>query len=669
MSSSSATDLADEFWTYHRGTAQLWNIDRGDVDQVAEWENLTPAAVDQRVARLGEFARRAEMLGADPMRATDADDRRMVAAVAFGACSTAALLPYMRDLGLVAGPMNITALLTEMLPGYGLSTVEHGRGYLTKLHVAPSFVDGWIDGLRDGASSGRCATARGVRMLTDELEATLGSDPNDDPLAHAAAPTEQSAAATERWRVKIVEAVRDEVRPALTRLRTFLLDELLPIARPDHLAGVCHIDPHGADYAALLFAATSIDVSAATVHETGWTQLAQLDEEYRHLGAEVFGLADPAAVRARLRDDSSLRYRSSVDVFADAEAAMGRARALAPDWFAVMPEAPCVMVPVEAGGMAWYTAPSPDGVRPGRCHFNVGEPSRWTTFSLEPTTFHESVPGHHLQLALAQGLELHPVLGELEVASFGEGWGLYAERLADEMQLYSGPLQRLGMLTLDSLRAARLVVDTGLHALGWTARPRDRRAGRLHGAATSGRRGRDRPVHRRSRPGHELHDRQAGVPTTAPAARRADPRRPLLGGRLPPHGAGQRHDAPPSARRHRRRVARTTRLSRGSGHDRLILPRSAVLLSVNFFEESTIMDEQQEHDDAVGTTDDGGFAALGLRPELLAALETLGYEEPTPIQRETIPHLLAGKDLLGQAATGTGKTAAFALLRCTENGP
>lgn len=82
--------------------------------------------------------------------------------------------------------------------------------------------------------------------------------------------------------------------------------------------------------------------------------------------------------------------------------------------------------------------------------------------------FHESVPGHHLQLALAQELDLHPVVGELEVVSFGEGWGLYAERLADEMSLYSGPLQRLGMLTLDSLRAARLVVDTGLHALGWT---------------------------------------------------------------------------------------------------------------------------------------------------------------------------------------------------------
>lgn len=99
---------------------------------------------------------------------------------------------------------------------------------------------------------------------------------------------------------------------------------------------------------------------------------------------------------------------------------------------------------------------------------NVADPSIWTHANLEPAIFHECVPGHHLQLASALERDLHPILGELEVTSFGEGWGLYAERLADEMGLYSGPLQRLGMLTLDSLRAARLTVDTGLHALGWT---------------------------------------------------------------------------------------------------------------------------------------------------------------------------------------------------------
>jgi uncharacterized protein (DUF885 family) len=118
--------------------------------------------------------------------------------------------------------------------------------------------------------------------------------------------------------------------------------------------------------------------------------------------------------------------------------------------------------------MAFYTAPSADGTRAGTFYFKSSNPSAWARFQLEVTTFHEAVPGHHLQLALAQERNLHPVLGELEVASYGEGWGLYAERLADEMGLYSSPLQRLGMLTLDSLRATRLVVDTGLHAMGWS---------------------------------------------------------------------------------------------------------------------------------------------------------------------------------------------------------
>ena len=110
----------------------------------------------------------------------------------------------------------------------------------------------------------------------------------------------------------------------------------------------------------------------------------------------------------------------------------------------------------------------PTATAPGTYYVNAANPAIWARYQLEVTTFHEAVPGHHLQLALAQEADLHPVVGELEVTSFGEGWGLYAERLADEMGLYSSPLQRLGMLTLDSLRAARLVVDTGIHALGWS---------------------------------------------------------------------------------------------------------------------------------------------------------------------------------------------------------
>jgi uncharacterized protein (DUF885 family) len=200
----------------------------------------------------------------------------------------------------------------------------------------------------------------------------------------------------------------------------------------------------------------------------GQQQLALLDDEYRSLGSSTFGIDEPARLRERLRMDPSLRYTSTDEIIADAKAAIARAEAGVPQWFARLPRSGCNVVAAANGPMAYYTGPSPDGNRPGTYYFNASTPALWARYQLEVTTFHEAVPGHHLQLALAQEADLHPVVGELEVTSFGEGWGLYAERLADEMGLYSSPLQRVGMLTLDSLRAARLVVDTGIHALGWS---------------------------------------------------------------------------------------------------------------------------------------------------------------------------------------------------------
>ena len=152
---------------------------------------------------------------------------------------------------------------------------------------------------------------------------------------------------------------------------------------------------------------------------------------------------DPAEVRARLRDDPSLRLTSAAEVLATATAALDRALGEAPRC-SPTPTAACTMVGVRGGGLAYYTGPSPDGGRGGACHVNLSDPAPWTPANLEATIFRESVPGHHLHVALAGGLGLHPVLGELELTGFGEGWALYAERLADEMSLYSGALQQLG---------------------------------------------------------------------------------------------------------------------------------------------------------------------------------------------------------------------------------
>lgn len=466
MPDTDAVLVADDYWAYHCNSAHFWNIDRGDVDQIEHWEDLSPGGVAERVQRLEEFARRADSALAG---VEDGDrPRTMMAAVSFSARATAALLPYTRDLSLVAGPMNLAAFMTVMVPGYVLTTRQHGEGYIAKLQSFPSFVDGWIAGFRDGAAVGRIATARGVAAAVAAFDAMLRSDPADDPLTSQAAPTEMTDREADEWRTAVVNAVRVSVRPAVARIRAALHDAVLPTARSDDEAGVCHLRGGVEDYHALLMAATSTDLTPERVHQIGWERLSLLDEEYRVLGATSLGMTEPSSVRGRLRDDPLLRYTTAGEIIADAMATLARAEAAVPRWFTRVPQTACAAVAVDAGPMAFYTGPSPDGARGGTFFYKTSDPTLWTRFNLEVTTFHESVPGHHLQLALSQELDLHPVLSELEVTSYGEGWGLYAERLADEMSLYSGPLQRLGMLTADSLRAARLVVDTGLHAKGWT---------------------------------------------------------------------------------------------------------------------------------------------------------------------------------------------------------
>jgi uncharacterized protein (DUF885 family) len=145
-----------------------------------------------------------------------------------------------------------------------------------------------------------------------------------------------------------------------------------------------------------------------------------------------------------------------------------------PAWFGRLPGSPCRVEPIPDflaadAPYAYYFPPAPDGSRPGTYFINTADPAGSSRTEAESIAFHEAIPGHHLQIAISQELDGLPEFQRHDGAtSYIEGWGLYAERLADEMGLYTGPLDRLGMLTADAWRSARLVVDTGLHALGWS---------------------------------------------------------------------------------------------------------------------------------------------------------------------------------------------------------
>jgi uncharacterized protein (DUF885 family) len=210
------------------------------------------------------------------------------------------------------------------------------------------------------------------------------------------------------------------------------------------------------------------------VHEIGVREVARFDADMKAIAERSFATGDVPALMQRLRTDRQYTFRTRDELIAYSQAALARARAAAPQWFGILPKAD---VRIEAypafreksGAPGEYNPPSEDGTRGGLFYINASQPEKTTRADNESTAFHETLPGHHLQVAIAvERKDIHPIGRYLFNSGYVEGWALYAEELADEMQLFSGDLDRLGMLSSQNWRAARLVVDTGLHALGWT---------------------------------------------------------------------------------------------------------------------------------------------------------------------------------------------------------
>jgi uncharacterized protein (DUF885 family) len=364
----------------------------------------------------------------------------------------------------IAGPQMLPAEIAQYQVA---DTPERLEKLLARYGAFGQLIEQHVETLSEGVGAGRTSAAVPVRRTIEQVERMLAAPAEE-------APTVTMANVDDSARGRLVRATREQIYPALQRLRDYLADEYEPAARQQPGLSAT---PNGLDaYRLAIRMNTTIDASPQEVHEFGLADLEQIEAEMDEI-AHRLGHADRHALRGALADDPANHTDEPDAIVRLALDQTERAYAEAPKWFGRLPRANCIVKAVEAyreqeSPPAFYMPPSLDGSRPGQYYINTYQPAERQLHKIASTTFHEATPGHHFQIGIEMELEGLPrfrTLGaRMAGVAYGEGWGLYTERLADEMGLYADERERLGMLEAQSFRASRLVVDSGLHAMGWS---------------------------------------------------------------------------------------------------------------------------------------------------------------------------------------------------------
>ena len=463
-------DLLTEQWEYFLRTNPLDASFLGDKRWNDQIEDFSQKAIDENLVETQKFLTRFEAIDTTGFPAAEILNKRlMVRDLRIGldgAHFKTWEMPVNQQYG-------VHLELPQLVSILSFDSVKDYEDYISRLNKMPRLLEQNIVQMQKGVADRLMPPRFLLEKIVEQANGIASQTPGDSPFAQPFKnfPKSISEAEQARLREQGIAAIRDAVLPAYARFAKFVRDDYVPHGRTE--AGVWSLPDGDNYYAYLVKLSTTTDLSPEQIHQMGLAQVQEIEERMKEVATQL-GYKDLKSFNAAIAVDPKLHAHSRQQILDLYKKYIDQMYPKRPELFGRLPKAKLEVMPVEefrekgAPGAA-YQDLALDGSRPGHVMVNTGDFERRSLLDIETTAYHEGVPGHHMQIAIAQELpELPPFRKNEYYTAYTEGWALYAERLGKEVGFYQDPYSYYGHLQDDMLRAIRLVVDTGLHYKHWT---------------------------------------------------------------------------------------------------------------------------------------------------------------------------------------------------------
>lgn len=461
--------LLEEQWQYTLRTSPEFASILGDKRYNNRISDLSQKAVDADIRESARFLREFESIDAEGFPAQERLNRDLMVRNLRERVEGAGFKDWEMPVTQFGGIHIDTPGLVSLLP---FSTVKDYEDYIARLRQLPRAFDQTIEQMRKGMRDHLMPPRILLTQVASQTESIAKQRPEDSPFAEPLKRLPENFSEADRKRLSgaVLAAVREQVLPAYSKFLAFVRDEYAPKGRTD--IGLWSL-PRGAErYRRAIRSLTTTDMAPEEIHQLGLREVARIEEEQAAI-VEGFGFKDLKSFNESLNKNPEVHAKSREEILGQYRQYTEQMWAQLPKLFGRLPKAKLEVLPVESfrekEASTSYNQGTPDGSRPGHVMVNTYDYENQLTISNESTAYHEGVPGHHMQIAIAQELtELPPFRQQAGYTAFVEGWALYSERLGKEVGFYRNPYNDYGRLEDEKLRAIRLVVDTGIHYKHWT---------------------------------------------------------------------------------------------------------------------------------------------------------------------------------------------------------